>query len=168
MHQASIMHCATTHQVFIRRCGARGGVWHARMAAKVLSVVLFATGVTASEVSIQLDPFCDNSIRVRLRPAAPQEDPAAAAVSWIGPPSRGGDSVLCLSEACTKSESSSGYTKGVAEGYAPGTAAPPNSTIELAVYYQRQHTDNLVGPANSAWAQHEQCHQHSFGCPPVF
>lgn len=108
--------------------------------------------VAASEVAIQLDSYCDNSIRVRLRPATPPVSPSVAATSWIGPAARGSDSVLCLSSECTHSESTSGYTKGIVEGYAPGPAAPSNSTIELAVYYQRQHTDNLVGPANSTYS----------------
>ena len=116
----------------------------------VTAVTALDATASATELSMQLDPFCDNSIRVRVRPAPPAAASAsAAAVSWIGPASRGGDRVLCLSEDCTKSESSSGYTKGVVEGYTPGASAPPNSTVDLAVYYQRQHTDNLVAPANS-------------------
>lgn len=121
------------------------------LTATAVAVTASATG-SNTELSMQLDPFCDNSIRVRLRPAPPATTSAgAAAVSWIGPASRGGDRVLCLSDECTKSESSSGYTKGVVEGYAPGASAPPNSTIELAVYYQRQHTDNMVAPENSEY-----------------
>jgi hypothetical protein len=134
----------------IDAAGGPRSLMYIRRRAMLLSpaaAALFAAAVAAADVSIQLDPYCDNSIRVRLRPAAPPVAPGLAAVSWSSP--HRADSVLCLSDDCTHSESTSGYTKGAIEGYAPGAAAPPNSTIELAVYYQHQHTDNLVGPANS-------------------
>eukprot|EP01045_Picozoa_sp_COSAG04_P019957 COSAG04_NODE_1990_length_5062_cov_2.336893_4_plen_417_part_01 len=94
-------------------------------------------------VSVQLDPWCENSIRVRLRPAGGGASSGGPATAFSN--AQRHDSVLCLSAECTHSEVTSGYTRGAVEGYAPGSAVPPNETLALAVYYKHSTTDNLVG-----------------------
>ena len=71
-------------------------------------------------VSVQLDPWCENSIRVRLRPAGGGASSGGPATAFSN--AQRHDSVLCLSAECTHSETTSGYTRGAVEGYAPGSA----------------------------------------------
>lgn len=116
-------------------------------------LLLFAPAVPAlADISVQLDPWCDNSIRIRLRPPAGSgcgPSSAASVPATMYTNSQRGDSVLCISEDCVHSETTSGYVRGAVQGFTPGAAVLPNETTHLSVYYDHKALDNLVGPAGN-------------------
>lgn len=108
----------------------------------------FSAAAAAVGLSLQLDPWCDHSIRVRMRPGAGAAQPSTSEPATVYTSVARGDSVVCISTACAHSEVASGYTRGAVLGYTAGPVVPQNDTVELAVYYNHHTLDNLVGPAH--------------------
>eukprot|EP00038_Savillea_parva_P017223 m.19431 g.19431 ORF g.19431 m.19431 type:complete len:869 (-) comp3692_c0_seq1:8-2614(-) len=70
-----------------------------------------------------------------------------AAVTWTS--TSRGDRLFCLSDECSHSEQTSGYTSSVDTFYgADGTQGM--TTVQLWVWYSRTHQDNFVAPEGQA------------------
>ena len=90
-------------------------------------------------VAIAVQPWCDNSIRVRVYPGEVSAG-STRAVLWTN--AGRSDSLLCISDECEQAETTSGYTQGDLEGYAPHPSHP--DAVALDTWYSHEHTDNFV------------------------
>lgn len=130
-----------------------GATYGMKCVATLMILFALVGGAASAEIdtmTVQIDPWCNNSFRVRLRSAAPSppQPYSNAAVIWSN--TKRGDSVLCMSDACTHSESTSGYAQQGMEGYVPDATVPVEAKTLLSIYYSHEHTDNLVGPSNNS------------------
>lgn len=110
---------------------------------------LGSVAATAPPVlQVALEPWCNDSIRVRVYPGHVNGIAAKPARLYFSPTRQ--DAVLCISEACLHSESTSGYSPLALsvpeEGYAPQYVVPNISTKALVMYYSHIHRANFVAP----------------------
>ena len=95
---------------------------------------------------VALEPWCNDSIRVRVYPGHVNGMSAKPARIYFS--SARHDTVLCISDACLHSESTSGYAplalSAPEEGYAPQYVVPNISTTALVMYYSHIHRANLA------------------------
>ena len=134
------------------------------LAAITLAPAFATDSHTFDVVSVDVQPWCNNSFRVRMRPANASGAPAASEPAALYTCDGGGgspkakcagrnDTGLCISPACVQNEAASGYVRGTVVGYTPGPAAAPAQTTPLALYWNAALKDNLVGPDDASFVR---------------
>ena len=116
---------------------------------------------TFDVVAVDVQPWCNNSFRVRMRPANASTAPAVSMPAALytcddsNPKAKcagRNDTGLCMSDMCVRNEVASGYIRGTILGYSPGPAAAPAHAMPLALYWNAELGDNLVGPDDASFA----------------